>query len=64
MTYTPVGEIENHGSHGMSATVTEFTPVDTGVVTKVKGSKNYGTKTMTLGSRALAGRPGVAGRCG
>lgn len=50
MTYTPVGEIENHGSHGMSATVTEFTPVDTAVVTKVKGSKNYGTKTMTLGS--------------
>lgn len=50
LTYTPIGEIENHGTHGMTAVITEFTPVDTAVVTKVKGSKNYGTKTMTLGS--------------
>lgn len=50
MVYTEIGEIENHGTHGMSATITEFTPVDTATVTKVKGSKNYGNKTLTLGS--------------
>jgi hypothetical protein len=29
--------------------VTTFTPVDTGVTTKVKGTKNYGTKQLVLG---------------
>jgi len=55
--YTAVGEVENFGNHGVTATVTEFTPVDTSVVTKVKGSKNYGTKSITLGSI-----PGNAGQ--
>lgn len=50
ITYTLIGEIENFGTHGVAATITEFTPVDTAVVTKVKGSKNYGTKSLTLGS--------------
>ena len=57
ITYTAVGEVENFGSHGVTAAVTEFTPVDTSVVTKVKGSKNYGTKSLTLGSI-----PGNAGQ--
>jgi len=57
ITYTAVGQVENFGNHGVTATVTEFTPVDTSVVTKVKGSKNYGTMSMTLGSI-----PGDAGQ--
>lgn len=50
MVYTAVGQIENHGNHGVTANITEFTPVDTAVVTKIKGSKNYGTKSLVLGS--------------
>jgi hypothetical protein len=57
ITYTAVGEVENFGQHGVTATVTEFTPIDTSIVTKVKGSKNYGTKSLTLGSI-----PGNAGQ--
>lgn len=56
MTYTGVGEVENFGNHGMSATITEFTPVATGIVAKIKGSKNYGTMAMML-----AHLPGNAG---
>lgn len=50
ITYTAIGEIENIGDHGVTATLTEFTPIDTSVVTKVKGSKNYGTMAVTLGA--------------
>lgn len=50
MTYTAVGEIDNLGDHGMTANIAEFTPIDTAVVTKVKGSKNYGSLTLALGS--------------
>lgn len=48
--WTLIGEVENYGNHGITANITEFTPVDTGIVTKIKGSKNYGTMNMTLGS--------------
>lgn len=47
--YTAVGEVENFGNHGVTAAVTEFTPIDTSVVAKVKGSKNYGTMSMMIG---------------
>jgi len=50
MVYTLVGEVENYGNHGVVATIVEFTPVDTSVVTKLKGSKNYGTMACTLGN--------------
>ena len=50
MVYTAVGEIENYGNHGVTATVTEFTPVSTAVVAKVKGSKNYGTMSLMVGN--------------
>jgi hypothetical protein len=46
--FTPVGQIESYGNHGMSAAVTEFTPVDTAVVAKVKGSKNYGMMSLVM----------------
>ena len=45
--YTAIGEIESIGPHGVSATVTEFTPIASGVVAKVKGSKNYGNIAIT-----------------
>ena len=50
MTYTAVGEVEDHGSHGVTANVSKFTPVDTAVVAKTKGSKDYGSKTIKLGN--------------
>jgi len=48
--FTAVGQVESFGDQGMTAAVTEFTPIDTAVVTKVKGSRNYGTMQVTLGS--------------
>lgn len=50
ITYTAIGEIENYGNHGVTATIVEFTPIDTAVVAKMKGSKNYGTMTLSVGS--------------
>lgn len=50
LTFTEIGEVENFGNHGVSATITEFTPVKTAVVTKIKGTKNYGTMALTVGS--------------
>jgi hypothetical protein len=49
LVFTAVGEVENYGNHGVTANVAEFTPIDTAVVTKVKGSKNYGTMNLTIG---------------
>lgn len=49
MNYIQIGQVENQGNHGMSAAVTEFTPIDTAVVTKIKGSKNYGNMALSLG---------------
>ena len=48
--YTTVGEVENYGNHGVTANISEFTPVQTAVVTKIKGSKNYGTMALMVGS--------------
>jgi hypothetical protein len=55
--FTAVGEIENFGNHGVTATVTEFTPVETAVITKIKGAKNYGTMSLVIGNV-----PGNAGQ--
>jgi len=49
-TWIEIGEVENFGNHGVTANITEFTPVATSVVTKIKGSKNYGTMAMTVGA--------------
>lgn len=49
MTYTAVGQVENFGNHGVTKQVTEFTPVADGVVQSYSGSKNYGTKSLTVG---------------
>lgn len=57
LVWTPIGEVEDHGNHGVQATIVEFTPVDTAVVAKMKGSKNYGQMDCVLGSV-----PGNAGQ--
>lgn len=49
ITYTACGQIENFGSHGLTNSVNTFTPVDTGITFKTKGSKDYGKKTIVLG---------------
>ena len=50
ITYTTIGQVEDHGAHGVTANVPTFTAVADGVVQKFKGSKNYGTKTLVLGN--------------
>lgn len=47
--YTAIGSIEDHGRHGVKATISKFTAVDDGIVQKFKGSKDYGTKSLQLG---------------
>lgn len=51
LVFTSVGEIEDYGNHGVSAAITEFTPVDTAVTAKVKGSKNYGNMSLMIGHK-------------
>jgi hypothetical protein len=50
LVFTEVGEIENYGNHGVTATITPFTPVDTATVAKVKGSKDYGNMALMVGN--------------
>jgi len=50
ITYTAVGEVESIGANGVTAAVTEFTPINTMVTTKIKGSKNYGNMAIVLGA--------------
>lgn len=49
LTYSAIGQIESYGDHGVTAAITEFTPVDTATVAKVKGSKNYGNMSLVIG---------------
>lgn len=49
LTYTAVGEVESVGEFGGSATVTQFTPLGTGVVKKFKGSIDYGQMALVVG---------------
>lgn len=48
--FTTIGEVETMGPYGVTRQVIEFTPVDTGIVTKMPGSKNYGNMEATLGN--------------
>lgn len=48
--YTEIGQIENFGNHGLQAQEITFTAVADAVVQKLKGSKNYGTMSMTIGN--------------
>ena len=49
ITYTAIGNVEDVGEHGGTAQITEFTPVDTGIVQKIKGSINYGALNLMIG---------------
>ena len=55
--FTAVGQIENYGNHGVTATISTFIPIDTAVVAKIKGSKDYGKMALTIGDM-----PGDAGQ--
>jgi hypothetical protein len=58
MVYTEIAaEAESLGNHGGTAAVTQRKPIKTGVIAKAKGSKDYGTMSMTIGSI-----PGSAGQ--
>lgn len=48
--YTEIGDVENFGNHGGTATVNEFTPIATAVKAKSKGTKDYGTMSLMIGS--------------
>lgn len=50
LTFTTIGEVTSFGESGGTATVTTFTPVDSGVVNKRKGSRDYGTMSLALAS--------------
>lgn len=50
ITYTAIGKIDNYGNHGVKANIATHTPIDTQVVTKIKGSKDYGSMQLSIGS--------------
>lgn len=52
MVYTAIGNVSDHGAHGVTAAITKFTPVDTATVSKVKGSKDYGSKSLKIANIA------------
>lgn len=47
--WTTIGTVETFGNHGMTAQEINFTAIEDAVVQKLKGSKNYGTMSLTLG---------------
>jgi Lambda phage tail tube protein, TTP len=50
MVYTPIGEVEDYGDHGLTRTITKFTPVDTAIVAKRTGAKDYGEMNLKIGN--------------
>lgn len=48
--FTTVGKVENFGEHGLERGVSQFAPVDTGVVEKFQGQKDYGDMALVLGN--------------
>lgn len=58
LSWTEVGEVESLGEFGGTASITNFTPLSTGVVKKRKGSIDYGTVAAAIGR--LVGNTGQA----
>ena len=52
LTFTDIGEVINIGESGGNAQITPFTPVDSGVVNKRKGSIDYGTLALQIAKDA------------
>lgn len=48
LTYVDMGCLESLGSYGGTATITEFTCLNDGIVQKIKGSRNNGDLEITL----------------
>lgn len=58
LAWTEIGEVTDLGEFGGTAQITEFTPLATGVIKKLKGSINYGTAALSIGR--LSGDAGQA----
>lgn len=50
LVYTTIGEIETKGPHGVERQIITFTPVYTGVIAKMPGSKDYGNMDCVVGN--------------
>jgi hypothetical protein len=50
LVYTAIGEVETVGPHGVERQIITFTPVYTGVIAKMPGSKDYGSMDVTIGN--------------
>jgi hypothetical protein len=48
LTYSIVGEITDMGTIGAETNLVSYTPVATAIVNKRKGSKNYGSQSVTV----------------
>lgn len=59
LTYTTVGEVTDIPEFGGSAQVVEHTPLDTGIVSKLVGSINYGSSQVNLAVVSDAGQDAV-----
>lgn len=51
--FTAIGELESIGAYGLVKDVLEFTPLGTGVTTKLAGKINYGNLTV-VGAQMFA----------
>lgn len=48
LSFSTVGNVTDFGSIGAETNLVSYTPVDTGIVNKRKGSKNYGSQSVTV----------------
>jgi len=48
LTFTQVGEVTDFGTIGAETNLVSYTPVDTAIVNKRKGSVNYGTESVSV----------------
>lgn len=48
LSFTTVGNVTDFGSIGAETNLVTYTPVDTAIVNKRKGSKNYGSQSVTV----------------
>lgn len=49
LVFTPIGQVEQYGEHGVTAQISTFTAINDAVVQKFKGSKDYGTMNIVCG---------------
>lgn len=49
LTFVAIGEVESLGEFGGKTQLTNFIPLNSGIVKKLKGSTDYGTASMVIG---------------